>query len=50
MVLLLPVDESKEEREFYCASPPTKNIASAQDVGQQNRKESMNFFPKPRKA
>lgn len=42
MVLLLPVDENGDEREFYCAFLSTKNKASAHDVGQQTRKESMN--------
>jgi len=41
VVLLLPVDESREEWEFYCALPSTKNIASLQD-GQQTKKKSMN--------
>lgn len=42
MVLPLLVDESREERGFYCAVPSTKNIVSAQDVGQRTRKKSMN--------
>lgn len=49
-VLLLPVNESREKREFYCAFPSTKNIASAQAVGQWTRKVWTVLLPKTKES
>lgn len=53
MVLLLPFDESREERRFYCTFPSVKNIVqdgSGGEAANQKGVYELSYIPKPRQA